>query len=223
MCVHAYRKPTGGLLWFCYDCRQMFIPQTTAKMEAAAIAMPPVIWDITERLWQEIRPWPLMPFKIVKRYGWYISMLHGHQYLIMPIVRNKQAVFYSARLLDKVKGAKKYDYPSGATKTCWLSNEKLLSPVFMAEGVADAAYLSLVGSSVAVLGNYYGGSLDEQLTGKRVIIALDGDAVGFTSAVRIADKIRKIASHVNVLQLPDNADPTDIELPQLKKMIKKLI
>ncbi len=220
-CVHAYRKSVG-LMWWCFDCKQYFMPEKKEKGVPSPVAMPPVIFGITERLWKDIAPWSLMPFKIVEKYGWYISMLHGHQYLIMPIIRKKQAVFYSARLLDKVKGVKKYDYPKDATKAYWLSTETFRNPVFIAEGVADSAYLSLLGSSVGLLGNYYDGSLDEHLKNKHVIIALDNDAVGFTSAVRILKKMMQITFHAAILQLPAGADPTDVKLPELKKMVRKL-
>jgi DNA primase len=197
------------------------MPKQMAKAQAAPITLPPVIFGITERLWKERAPWPLIPYKLVKKYGWYISMLHGREYLIMPIIRKKESVFYSARLLGELEGAKKYDYPKGATKTYWQSKTTLSNPVFLAEGVADAAYLSQLGSSVGLLGNYYDGSLDEQLKNKHVIIVLDGDAVGFVSAVRILKYLHKVTLHASILRLPDGKDPTDIELPKLKKLIKE--
>lgn len=217
-CSHAYCKP-AGFLWWCFDCKSFFKPEENKKSSLAK--MPPVIFRITERLWEEIAPWPLMPFKVVKKYGWYISILQGFQYLIMPITRNGKPAFYSARLLEKNTKLKKYDYPYGVSKEYWLSDDQLESPVvFFGEGVADAAYMSQLGSSVGLLGNYYNGTLDAQLAGKTVVIVLDSDVVGFTSAVRISCKFSPFIT--KILMLPEGCDPTDIKLPELRKRVRAL-
>jgi DNA primase len=71
-----------------------------------------------------------------------------------------------------------------------------------------------------LLSNWYNGSLDDALAGKRVILALDGDVAGFTGAVRIAHQLRRVTQDIKVLGLPDGLDPTDIALPELKEMLK---
>jgi DNA primase len=180
--------------------------------------LPPEIYGITARLWKMLSPWPLLPFETAKKYGWYITIIGMDDYLVMPVYRNGKPVFYSARNLSN-NGGPKYSYQKGAKREYWTSNDILESPVVICEGVADAAYTSNIADSVALLSNWYNGSLDDALAGKRVILALDGDVAGFTGAVRIAHQLRRVTQDVKVLGLPDGLDPTDIALPELKEML----
>lgn len=216
-CNHAYKIKRGPLL-FCLQCKQ-FIKAEKEDRECTELQLPPEIYNITEKLWQKVSPWPLMPFETVKRYGWYITIIGLDDYLVMPVLRDGVPVFYSARCLTK-RGGKKYHYQTGAKKHYWISNDKMESPIVLCEGVADAAYTANVADSIAILGNFYDSSVDSYLVDKRVLVALDGDAIGFTSAVRIAKQLKQAGvKEVEVISLPDNQDPTDIPLQELKEML----
>jgi DNA primase len=205
-----------GGLDFCLQCKQ-YIPKEEIKDELPLV-MPPRIYEITEKLWKITAPWPLIPFHLVEKYGWYVSYLNSHQYLIMPIWRNGSAAYYSARLLDADPQALKYQYPKGVKKLYWISSDELASPVIITEGVADGVYCSQFGSSVAVLGSYYNNSLDDLLTGKHIVLCFDADAPGMVAAMRIATQL-KVAKTVKLIVLPYKKDPTDLEPSKLKEFI----
>jgi hypothetical protein len=135
--------------------------------------------------------WPSVTPYLADKYGWYIAEIPNKgEALIMPIYRFGKPVFYSGRLLGTNVTKHKYHYPSGVQRQYWLSDHPLFkSTVFFAEGVADAVVLSQYGTSVALLGMNYDGSLDGLLKGCRVILAMDGDVAGVCGAVQIAKKL----------------------------------
>jgi hypothetical protein len=204
-------------VWFCLQCKQ-FIKAEEVQDKCEEPKLPPEIFGISERLWKTVSPWPLMPFETAKKYGWYITIIGLDDYLVMPIWRNGEAVFYSARNLSN-NGGPKYNYQKGAKREYWTSRDTMESPIVICEGVADAAYVSNVADSIALLSNYYNNSLNSTLAGKRVIVALDGDTVGITSAFTIAKQLKGLVKSVSVVTLPDGLDPTDLELPALKELL----
>ena len=216
-CGHAYRVPIGTGLFRCVQCGSTFNTEKEEK-QCTTLVMPPEIFGLSEKLWTKVSPWPLLPYEIAKRYGWYITIIGLDEYLVMPIIRNGQPVFYSARRLTN-NGGLKYYYQTGCKRHYWISRDKMESPIVICEGVADSVYTSLVADSVALLSNYYNGSLDSDLAGKRVIVALDGDSIGFTSAVRIAKQLQGICN-VTVASLPEGKDPTDLPIAELKELLR---
>ena len=217
-CIHPYRRRLAPDAVLCLACGRI-VTQRPVQKEDAPVRMPPVIYDLTYRLWNEIRPWKLIPFKVPQQYGWYISMLKGVRYLVMPIFDKDQPVFYSARRLEDSTTAPKYMTHPGRAKRLWQSG-KLGDIVLCAEGIADAAYLSLIAPSVALLGSY--GEITPYITpNRRFLLLMDGDEAGIKAAFRIVQKLKK-AGHVksNVVILPPGADPTDYPVSTLKKMIR---
>lgn len=212
-CAHAYVIPQGEYR-YCLDCKSL-IPELEFTRKYVEVVMPPQLFGITEELWKSISPWPKIPYSVVQRYAWYISMIQGLEYLVLPILRKGQPTFFSARKLSSAPGLK-YTYPTGARKSPWISSDDLPEPVVICEGVADAAYTSLVASSVAILGNFYDGSLDDSLKGKRVVVALDGDAVGIYSAVGIYKHLQNLCN-VSVAVFGDGKEPVDFEPDELRK------
>ena len=163
---HAYKLKMGPLL-YCVSCKQYFDgAQETAK-EYIPCVMPPKVYTITEKVWEKIAPWPLIPYWLVQKYDWYISLLKGSEYLIMPCISAGTSVYFSARKIDDGPGPKYY-YQKGAKKIYWQSNDFPNDIVLIGEGVADAIYLSQFGSSIGILGSYYDGSLDNSIHNRRV-------------------------------------------------------
>jgi DNA primase len=136
-----------------------------------------------------IERWPSVSPELVKKYGWYVANFYGMEFLVMTIFRSGKVIFYAARTLDE-RYTRKYYYPPGRKREYWISDDYIFTPrVFFTEGVADAVVLSPYGTSVALLGSNYDGSLDAQLKGCTVILAMDGDVAGVCGAVRIAKKL----------------------------------
>jgi 5S rRNA maturation endonuclease (ribonuclease M5) len=222
-CTHPYAKRISPDKLICLDCGVFFNP-ATKKPTGETITLPPNIYGIDQAFWKAINPWPLMPYEIAHKFEWYVSLIYGARYLVMPVLIKDKPVFYSARLLEKGRPLPKYTTPEGVGKTYWTHLDKRDKTIFLAEGIADAAYLSQLGSSVAVLGSYYDGSLDALLKNKRLIIVMDGDARGVEAAFKIAQSFKK-KGHVNVnaVILPSGQDPTDLTKAQLKRTISKQV
>jgi hypothetical protein len=212
-CPHAYKIKTG-LVTICFDCKQ--IVETNPNESYVPIEMPPESYKITEGLWKRIAPWPLIPFEQVKKYGWYLSFIKSAEYLIMPCFREGKPVFYSARKIGNGFGPK-YNYQVGAKKYHWISEDKLKNPIFIGEGVADGVYLNGLGSSIALLGSYYDGSLDPQILNKDIYLVLDGDVPGIVASASIAQQLAGVARSTYIAILPNGVDPTDLPLPELRR------
>lgn len=218
-CTHHYVIPQGqGQFGFCLSCKQVI--EIKEEITTEELVMPPRIFEITEKLWENIKPWKLMPFHLIKENGWYISILNNEEYLIMPIQRMGQNIYFSARKLHlKTTQTSKYLYPTGVKKSIYSSRgtgEKYI----ITEGVADAVYCSQIYPSIALLGCYYNGSLDIELTGKEILLCLDGDSPGILASLLLV-KSFKTAKSVKIVSLPIGLDPTDIPIDQLKTIILK--
>src|SRR5574341_696187 len=225
-CLHAYLHSVSEFLLKCEACGE-FIPKhkTTAVQSYGEIEMPPRIYEFDKIIWEKKRPWPRISFVLAKKYGWYISFLHDYEYLIMSVTRGGKIVFYSARSLES-ESKLKYLYPS-VPKVYWTSvePEKFKKTVVFLEGVADAAYISsiLSISAVALLGSWYDGSLNQYLQDKKIRIMMDGDAKGIEAAFRVMQSFKKDGLvKVNVIMLPEGANPTNLNLIELKRLIKNL-
>jgi len=225
-----------GLNW-CHKCKS---PAGIAPIAAAVKKkpkidrMPDKVEDLTARKWNKVRPWKNIPFSCADKFGFYLAALHGRvrqekdsfvnydgMYLIMPIFRGGEAVSFSARLLAGGDHSPKYVIPTNVQKSYWLSKEPLKAKtVFVCEGIADAAYLSEIGDSVALLGVNYDGSLDDALRSKSVIIALDGDTIGAVQGMKLAYSLSdRGCKGVRILPLAPGTDPTDYSHDALKKLL----
>jgi hypothetical protein len=212
-CTHAYTIPIG-VLRFCLMCKELVEVAPREAKKYVHVIMPPRIYELTETRWKQITPWSMIEFATAKTYGWYISFLGAAEYLIMPITRHQENLFYSARRLSG-QGLK-YNYPKGVKRIPWVSSDDLPEPVVICEGVADAAHVSSICSSVALLGNYLGDDLQRTLHGKECIVALDGDPVGIVSAVSISSRLPSS----RVVVFPDGTEPTDYTVAQVKDILQ---
>lgn len=212
MCSHSYSRPVGDY-YVCYSCGEIF-KKTKPHMMVAE--MPPVIYRLDRSIWKDITPWPNISYEVANRYGWYITVIRNDDYLVMPVFEKKNPIFYSARRLTD-NGGLKYMTPKGVQKRIWKSKDRLKSPILLAEGIADAAYLSQLSDSVAVLGSY--GDIAFP-----VIIMFDADTHGIDAAFRLLEKQQKNGIFGSkVVILPDGGDPTDYSLPDLRKIIKERV
>ena len=213
-CSHPYLKKLSPDASVCTECG-MIIKKQGRIYDITPLQMPPVVYILTPERWEEIKPWPLMPFKIVKKYGWYISFIYGRQYLVMPVFEKGEGpVFYSARCIEKDCPKKyKYNTPENRERRMWTSG-RLGKVVLVGEGIADAAYLSQLAPSLALLGSH--GELS-----RPVITITDGDQAGIEAAFKIQQALKaKGIVGSNAVMLPPGKDPTDLTLAELRKIIK---
>src|SRR5574341_670471 len=188
---HAYVRKISPDKAVCLDCGY-WIDLKVGKTDSVPLIMPPRLYELDKDVWPSWNPWPNILHRIAQKYGWYGSVIGMDDYLIMPIVRNKLIVGYSARRITD-NGGKKYLLPSGRAKRPWFSWEfagtrKDLPepwPIFVAEGVADAAYLSALGPAMATLGTY------AELPEQAIITVMDGDAKGIEAAFRLVQEQKK--------------------------------
>lgn len=158
-------------------------------------------------------------------YGhFYFTRFHEKPFLVLPVYRDGKMVFWTARnLLDNEP---KFMSAHGSKKQYWLSDEQYpTGDLFIAESIADACYLSQLGQSVGLLGTSYNCSLDNWLkSSSRIIIAFDGDTVGRVQGMMLARYLRdmEICEKIFVLPVPDNTDPVDMKLDDLKTLVEEL-
>jgi len=214
---HAYKIKIGPLL-YCVSCKQYFDGAQEEKKDYIPCVMPPRVYTITEKVWEKIAPWPLIPYWLVKKYDWYISFLKGSEYLIMPCISAGTSIYFSARKIDDGPGPKYY-YQNGAKKEYWLSLDFPSKDILIGEGVADAIYLSQFGSSIAILGSHYNGSLDSHFRDRNVYIVLDSDGAGIAASLCIAAHITPLAKQTKIVMLPTGLDPTDMPTKDLRECI----
>jgi hypothetical protein len=218
MCSHPYLKKLGPGKSVCLECGEVVIPgKADHPKDAEELVLPPVVYLIDASLWKTINPWPLMPYSIPKKYRWYVSFIYGRQYLVMPVYDKGEAVFYSARCIEK-DCPKKYKYltPEGRSRRMWQSGVKgRYKKVLYGEGIADAAYLSLIAPSSALMG------CSGVLVAGAILI-LDGDIKGIEAAFKLVQEARlRGVVDSQVVTLPPGTDPTDLPLSALRKIIKE--
>jgi len=155
---------------------------------------------------------------------WYVSIIKGIRFLVLPVYRNSKMVFWTARNLDS--NDPKYLSAHGSKKQYWLSDEKYpTGDLFIAESIVDACYLSHLGQSVGLLGTSYNCSLDNWMkSAKRIIVCFDADPPGRIQGMLLARYLRDmdICKDIKILSLPDGTDPVDMKLDDLKTLVSEL-
>jgi DNA primase len=140
------------------------------------------------------------------------SFLGVCHYLVLPV--NDQAghpVWFTARAMGDAPRA--YLQPPGVIPVLWKSwtfiPRKKKSILAITEGIADAAFLSQQCDSIALCGIRYDGSLDYELRGRDIMVALDGDAPGYAASTVLGQQM--IAAGARSVRLVAYAgkDPTD--------------
>ncbi len=225
ICAHAYTRRLSPDAFVCLDCGKIIKPKEKVY-ETEPLIMPPFIYRITEQYWKDRNPWPNITREMALKYGWYGSLIYGREYLVMPIYNlaaSSEPVFYSARCLTECNKALKYSTPLNRKRVTWkswaftdLDQEAMLmydDYILVGEGVADAVWLSQIAPSVGLLGSH--GELDRPF-----ILVLDGDERGIMAAFQIVqDAKSKGLVDALTVTLPLGADPTDISIEELVKII----
>ncbi len=211
-CNHAYTRKISPDKAICLDCGRLLELHGKNRDKDKPLVMLPHLYTFDNYTWSKWNPWPLIPLRIAEKYGWYGSVHGMDDYLVMPIFRNGLPVNYSARRITN-NGGKKYLVPADRTRYMWQSTDKLTPPVLVGEGVADAAWLSGIRNSVALLGN--SGDLDMPL-----VIMLDGDSKGIEGAFRIFENQRKRGLFGSSVVVLSAGDPTDYTIQELKQIIR---
>lgn len=210
--------------YVCFACGgaiPLLAQRKQEKQDFLQLMMPGEV-DMFAFMFEMYNPWKNIPLEIAEKYGWYFAEFSGGLRLVMPVWRGDDPVFYSARLVGNGDGLK-YMTPHRVKKHYWISTDDVgfpeEPPIFFCEGVADAAYMSLFGSSVALLGVGYDGSLDEVIKDRKVVICFDGDVVGRLQANRLGNDLTKLTKCAKILILDEGTDPTDLTPDQMKKKI----
>lgn len=232
-CIHPYAKPLAVPgLYQCSVCGEMFSKQEkTVKHKVENWPMPGVhyafntggvLWTNTQMKLAEqgSTGWMNIPLKIVLKYGWYISVIGMDDYLVMPVTRKKLNVFYSSRRLTN-NGGPKYKYPPCGMdcKRVWTSSDVLGDPVALAEGVADAAYVSELLDSIALMGSFLSQEVFDLVKGRTVLVMMDGDMKGIGATTKILQEL-KGAKIVIPVFMPEEKDPTDLSYTKILREIK---
>lgn len=208
---HAYVRKIAPDKAICLDCGR-FLDLKAKNENKGPLIMPPLLYDFDKYTWPMWNPWPNISLKLAEKYGWYGSVIGMDDYLVMPIFRRKLPVGYSARRITN-NGGKKYRLPKDRAKYIWQSSDSLRLPVLVGEGVADAVWLSQLGSSVALLGSY--GEIPEL----PIITVMDGDEKGIEAAFRIVQEQKKKGIVGAQAVILPGGDPTDYTLKELSKII----
>jgi len=210
--------------WKCGAIEKMrgIISTEPVIKEYLPVAMPSQYCLLTRRLWKQINPWPLLEFYEAKKFGFYPAMINNAFYIVMPILRKDKPVSYTARLVGERQDRPKHVIPKRSKKEYWLSNDELRSKegrIFISESIPDAAHLSQLGASVALLGIYYDGSLNHLFKGKDIVVALDSDGPGIANSWHVSIACNGYRN-LHFLRDSDDRDPKNIPLSELKKILK---
>jgi len=146
--------------------------------------------------------------------------------IVIPIHNARsEIVAYAGRGLEGK--LPKYKLPVGFRKDYELFNLHRASAtgsrtVAVVEGYFDClrVYQAQIPWVVALMGSSLSAQQEQALLAgfDRVVLLLDGDAVGRAASQTIADKLSRRCS-VDVVQLPDNAQPDQLSSPVLQQLL----
>ena len=210
---------------YCFRCSAYVDSEVLGEHEEACIPNEPVkIPDVIGLPSQADIPWSNITLALAREFGWYVSKFKEGKFLVLPVYRNGKMVFYTARNLES--NNPKYLSAHGSQKQYFLSSENYpTDTLFIAESIADACYLSLLGQSVGLLGTSYNGSLNNWMkSATKIIICFDGDIAGRVASLTTAKYLRdnSICKRVYILPIPIGKDPNDLEIGELKELVKEL-
>jgi len=194
--------------------------------------LPPTKQFVADDEWANLQPWPVPMTTILQhRIGWCLPdvlsatypelerFIGDCWYLILPVYdEQQQCKWFVARAMGDAP--RPYLNPPGPRHhwISWALGPKKYGKVVLCEGIGDAAYISQWADSVGLCGRHYNGSLNAQLAGRDVVIALDGDLPGFAGSVEIAEQLSTVAKTVKIYSV-DGKDPTDFSEAQVQEML----
>jgi len=171
-------------------------------------------------------PWPIS-IGLAEQFGWYYTqaqrLVNAYpgllpfvgtcEYLVLPVHdQHGEPVWFTARAMVKT-APRPYLQPPGVTPVHWRSwhfiPRKKKAFLAITEGIADAARLSERCDAVALCGMRYDGSLDHELRGRDVLVALDGDAPGYAASTVVGQQALAAGARSVRLVAYAGKDPTD--------------
>jgi DNA primase len=143
---------------------------------------------------------------------------------VIPIHNAKgELVAYAGRAIDETEP--RYKFPVGFHKSLELFNLHRVKgelSVVLVEGFFDCVKVTQAGfPCVALMGSTMSKAQEELLAEHfgHIIVMLDGDEAGKAAAQGIADRLRQIIYHVDVVDLPDGVQPDQLSKDELQKFL----
>ena len=145
---------------------------------------------------------------------------------VMPALRSGVPVWFTARAMSP-DAPRPYVRPPGLPIIYWQSWQsgpfiprRQNGWLAVTEGIADAAFLSTYCDSLALCGLGYDGSLDHEIRGRNVLVALDGDAPGYAASTVVGQQmVAAGARSVRLVAYPGK-DPTDWTATEAQEALK---
>lgn len=222
-CKHNYKLYMNVIdLYYCFDCKDLIAKSLLKEKKIKRLIMPPAYENFTKKRWEELSPWPCLNYDLAKDNYVYFGCIYTKEYIVLPVLRQGNPVFYQARGVNKdVKKQIKYLSASGVKKQHWISQNISSENWFFCEGIADAIYMSQFGSSVGLMGLNYDGSLDNYLKDKKIFLCMDSDRAGIIASIKLWTELKKkkIVKAIYIVPLDENKDPVDYPTEEMKKLI----
>ena len=137
-----------------------------------------------------------------------------------------ELVAYAGRAIDGTEP--RYKFPAGFHKSLELFNLHRVKgnlSVVLVEGFFDCMKVTQAGfPCVALMGSTMS-KVQEKLLAEHfghVVVMLDGDEAGRSAAQGIADRLRRVVYHVDVIDLPDNVQPDHLSIDELQGLLLPL-
>ena len=134
-----------------------------------------------------------------------------------------ELVAYAGRSIDGTEP--RYKFPAGFHKSLELFNLHRVKgelSVVLVEGFFDCMKVTQAGyPCVALMGSTMSKRQEEFLAEYfgHVIVMLDGDEAGKVAAQGIAERLRRVIYHVDIVDLPDNVLPDQLSKDALQKLL----
>jgi DNA primase len=146
---------------------------------------------------------------------------------VVPIHNSKgDLVAYAGRSIDGTEP--RYKFPAGFHKSLELFNLHRVKDdlsVVLVEGFFDCMKVTQAGfPCVALMGSTMSNAQENLLAQHfgHVIVMLDGDEAGIVAAQGIADRLRQVVYQVDVVTLPDGAQPDQLSKDEPQEFLAPL-
>jgi DNA primase len=147
--------------------------------------------------------------------------MHGR--IVIPIHNPEgELVAYAGRSIDGSEP--RYKFPAGFHKSLELFNLHRVKgelSVVLVEGFFDCMKVTHAGyPSVALMGSTMS-KAQEKLLGDfgHVVVMLDGDEAGREAAVGILDRLQRVVYQVQLVELPQGAQPDQLSVDELQRLL----
>jgi DNA primase len=158
--------------------------------------------------------------------GFFAGKGSMHDRIVFPIHNvTGELVAYAGRSIDGSEP--RYKFPAGFHKSNELYNLHRLKgelSVVLVEGFFDCMKVTQAGfPCVALLGSTMSKVQEELLREHfaHVVVMLDGDDAGRGAAVEIADRLQRVVYRVELVELPQDAQPDALSITEFRALLKK--